>query len=206
MVRDKFGVVYARVVCELQGACCYDLEQNPPAKKSLAVSRMFGRPVESLEQLKEAAANYAARAGEKLREENFAASLLTVYVITSMFIKNAYYNSQTVEFQTPTTNTTELISSAQLCVEKLYRKGCKFKKCGIVLNGLVQQDNIQQNLFDTRDRQKTKRLMEVIDKINSSTAPGIFWAAEGIRQPWRVKFKKRSKHYTTDWNHLPEAV
>ena len=55
-IRQKFGVEGVRTVYELQGHCCYPLEQNPPSKKSLAVSRMFGRAVTSIEELSEAVA------------------------------------------------------------------------------------------------------------------------------------------------------
>jgi len=51
-VKQKFGVVGVRTVYELRGISCYPLEQNPPAKKSITVSRMFGRPVESVKELK----------------------------------------------------------------------------------------------------------------------------------------------------------
>jgi DNA polymerase V len=205
-IKSQFGVVGARTVYELRGVCCYPLEQNPPAKKSIAVSRMFGEPVESIEQLKEAAASYASRAGEKLREQRLAAGLLTVYVTTSRFIKNKYFNSHTVELEVSTNDTTELIKTALLCIEKLYRKGCQFKKCGIILNALVPEKQVQQNLFNHFDRQKSKRLMEAIDRINTRMDSPLRWAAEGLRQPWQVKFKRRSKRYTTCWNELPEVA
>ena len=51
----------------LGAICCYQLENNPPAQKSIIVSRMFGEPVEDIERLKEAMATYAARAGEKIK-------------------------------------------------------------------------------------------------------------------------------------------
>ena len=31
------------------------------------------------------------------------------------------------------------------------------------------------------------------------------WAAEGIEQPWRTKFERRSKKFTTDWGELPKV-
>lgn len=205
-IKSQFGIVGARTVYELQGTCCYQLEQNPPAKKSIVVSRMFGEPVESIEQLKEAAASYTSRAGEKLREEHLAAGILTVYVTTSRFIKNRYFNSHTVEFEVSTNDTTELIRAALSCIEKLYRKGCQLKKCGIILNALVPEKQVQQNLFDRFDRQKSRRLMEAVDRINARTDSGLRWAAEGLGQPWQVKFKRRSKRYTTCWNELPEVA
>jgi len=205
-VRQKFGVVGVRTVYELRGISCYPLEQNPPTKKSITVSRMFGRPVESIEELKEAVSSYASRAGEKLRAEGLAAGLMTVYVTTSRFIENRYFNSHTVEFAAATSNTIELIRNARQCIDRLYRKGCAFKKCGIILNGLVPENRIQECLFDNVDRLKSQRLMRVIDAINTRLNSPLQWAAEGLGQSWKVRFKRRSNRYTTCWDELAEVV
>lgn len=205
-IRNCFGVVGVRMVYELRGICCYPLEQNPPAKKSIAVSRMFGEPVESVEQLKEAAANYAARAGEKLREQRLAAGAETIFVTTSRFIKNRYFNSHTVEFAVSTNDTTELIAAALLSINKLYRRNYPFKKCGVVLDGLVPENRVQRGLFDDTDRDKSRRLMRTIDAINARAGTPLRWAAEGLKQRWQVKFNRRSKRYTTRWDELPEVA
>ena len=205
-VRNKFGVVGVRTVYELRGNCCYPLEDNPPARQSIVVSRMFGVPVETIEQLKEAAATYAARAGEKLREHNLAANLQTVFVTTSRFIKNKYFNSHTFAFETATNDTTELIRAAISSIERLYRKNCRFKKCGVVLLGLVPQERIQRNLFDDTDREKSRRLMRAVDAVNAGINTPLYWAAEGLRKDWHVKFRRRSKKFTTCWNELPEVA
>jgi len=205
-VRQKFGVVGVRTVYELCGISCYPLEQNPPVKKSITVSRMFGKPVESIEELKEAIASYASRAGEKLREHSLAAGVMTVYVTTSRFIKNRYFNSHTVEFAVATSDTIELIRNARRCIDRLYRKSCAFKKCGIIFNGLVPENQIQKGLFDNVDRLESKRLMRVIDTINTRLNSPLWWAAEGFKQPWQVRFKRRSKRYTTCWDELPEVA
>ena len=205
-IRNRFGVVGVRTVYELQGICCYQLEQNPPAKKSIIVSRMFGVPMESIEPLKEAVATYAVRAGEKLREQKLAASALTIFVTTSRFIKNRYFNSHTVEFAVSTNDTTELIRAALLSIEKLYRRNCQFKKCGVILTGFVPESRIQRSLFDDADREKSKRLMRAIDAINAKVNSPIRWAAEGLSQSWQVKFHLRSRRFTTCWNELPEVA
>lgn len=205
-VRQKFGVVGVRTVYELRGISCYPLEQNPPVKKSIAVSRMFGKPVESVEELKEAIASYASRAGEKLRGQGLAAGVMTVYVTTSRFIENRYFNSHTVEFAVATSDTIELIRNACLCIDGLYRKGCAFKKCGIIFNALVPENQAQKALFDNVDRLKSQRLMRVIDSINTRLNSPLQWAAEGLGQSWKVKFKRRSCRYTTRWDELPEVA
>jgi len=201
-IKSRFGVVGVRTVYELQNTCCYELEHNPPARQSIVVSRMFGTPVESIDQLKEAAATYASRAGEKLRQHNLAAGLMTVFVTTSRFIKNKYFNSRTVIFDTATNDTKELIKAAIASIENLYRKNCKFKKCGVILIGLVQESRVQQNLFDRTDREKSRRLMQAVDAVNSRLGCPLHWAAEGLHKDWHVKFKKRSGRYTTRWDEL----
>jgi DNA polymerase V len=204
-IRDKFGVAGVRTVYELRGECCYQLEQNPPAQKSIIVSRMFGEPVESIEQLKEAAASYASRAGQRLREQGLTAGAQTLFITTSRFVKNSYFNSHTVEFDVSTNDTTELIRAASLSTEKLYRKGCQFKKCGVILTGLVPEGQAQQGLFDNAEREKNRRLMQALDAINARINTPVRWAAEGLIQPWQVKFKRRSKRFTTCWSELPEV-
>lgn len=205
-IRNRFGVVGVRTIYELRGDCCYNLEQNPPAKKSLAVSRMFGVPIESIEQLKEATASYVARAGEKLREQKLAAGAMTIFVTTSRFIKNRYFNSRTVEFAVSTNDTTELIRAALLSIETLYRRNCQFKKCGVILTGLVPENRVQRCLFDDVNREKSARLMQAIDAINAKVNAPIRWAAEGLKQPWQVKFNRLFRHYTTRWDELPEVA
>ncbi|MHC4692851.1 MAG: Y-family DNA polymerase [Planctomycetota bacterium] len=205
-IRQKFGVVGVRTVYELRGMSCYPLEQNPPVKKSIAVSRSFGKPVESVDELKQAVAGYCSRGGEKLRQHRLAAGLMTVYVTTSRFIKNRYFNSHTIRFPVATSDTKELIGGALLCIDRLYRGGCLFKKAGIVLTSLVSENRIQQNLFDNVDREKSRRLMQAIDAVNARLNCPLRWMAEGLDRPWKVKFNRRSYRYTTRWDELPPVA
>jgi DNA polymerase V len=205
-IRQKFGVVGVRTVYELRGMSCYPLEQNPPVKKTIAVSRSFGKPVESIDELKESVACYCSRGGEKLRQHGLAAGLMTVYVTTSRFIENKYFNSHTIEFPVATSDTMELIRGALLCIGKLYRRGFLFKKAGIVLGGLVSEEWIQGNLFDGVDRARSRRLMQAIDTINTRLNCPLRWAAEGLDRLWKVKFNRRSYRYTTRWDELPPVA
>jgi DNA polymerase V len=205
-IRQKFGVVGVRTVYELRGISCYSLEQNPPAKKSITVSRSFGKPIETLGGLKEAIASYASRAGEKLRQEDLAAGVMTVFVTTSRFIENHYFNSHTIEFPVATSDTIELARNASRCIERLYRKECLFKKCGIILSELTAEKHIQKSLFDRADRGKSRRLMLAVDAINCRLNSPLRWAAEGLEQSWKVKFNKRSHRFTTRWDELLEVA
>ena len=208
-MRRRFGVTGVRTVYELRGISCYELQEQPPTKKGITVSRMFGRKVETVEELKEAIANYASRAGEKLRDEGLAAGAMTVYVMTSRFVdpRKRYFNSRGVHFPTATNYTPELIEYAAGAVERLYKKGFLYTKAGLILGDLVPEGKVQGNLFDRADRQKSRRLMRAIDAVNLKLPDSrLIWAAEGIDQSWRTKFAKRSKRYTTQWDELVEVV
>ena len=208
-MRRRFGVTGVRTVYELRGISCYELEDQPPAKKGITVSRMFGRKVETVEELKEAIASYASRAGEKLRDEGLAAGAMTVYVMTSRFVdpRKRYFNSHGVNFPTATNYTPELIEYATGAIERLYKKGFLYAKAGLILGELVPEGKVQGNLFDRADRQKSRRLMRAIDAVNLKLPDSrLIWAAEGIDQDWRTKFARRSKRYTTQWDELVEVM
>jgi DNA polymerase V len=208
-MRQRFGVTGVRTVYELRGACCYELEQEPPTKKGITVSRIFGRNIEAIEELKEAIASYVSRASEKLRQEGVATGAMTVYVMTSRFVdpRKRYFNSRAVSFPTATNYTPELIDYAIKAVEQLYRKGFLYNKAGVIFGDLVPEERVQGNFLDTIDRQKSQRLMQVVDTINTRLPDSALrWAAEGIHQPWRTKFAKRSKRYTTQWDELVEVA
>ncbi|MBN1807138.1 MAG: Y-family DNA polymerase [Sedimentisphaerales bacterium] len=205
-IRQKFGVVGVRTVYELKGMCCYPLEHNPPVRKSITVSRMFGKPVVSVEDLKEAIASYASRAGEKLRQHHLAANIMTVFVTTSRFTMRRYFNSHTLVFAVATSDTVEIIRAALFCIDSLYRRGFSYKKAGIIFNALVDENRVQRSLFDDIDRERSRRLMKAIDTVNARSNCAVRWAAEGLGQSWKVEFKRRSNRYTSRWDEIPEAV
>lgn len=202
-MRKRFGVQGVRTAYELQGMCCYPLEDNPSGKKSIAVSRMFGRPVTALDELKEAAATYASRAGEKLRHEGLAVEMMMIFAATSRFIQNRYFNMHTVTFPSATSDTTLLIEAAVSAMDLLYHEGLEYKKVGVLLHHLTARNHVQKTLFDTGDNAKTERLMQTIDAINRRGDCTVRWAAEGIDKPWHAQFKRLSGKFTTRWDQLP---
>jgi DNA polymerase V len=103
-------VVGARIVEELRGVPCLQLEQCPPQKKSVTCSRSFGVPVESFDELRAAVAVYLTRAAERLRKHGMAAGALTVFINTNRFSHEPQYgNAVTFELACATNTTDELL-------------------------------------------------------------------------------------------------
>ena len=63
---------------------------------------------------------------------------------------------------------------------------------------IVPDCAIQQNMFDTVDREKHKKLMEVVDRLNSGfTRNNLSLAIQGGRRKWKLKQELLSPCYTT---------
>ena len=209
-IRGRMGVVGTRMLQELKGFCCYPLEENPPVKKGITVSRSFRTGIESPAQLNEAVAAYVSRGAEKLRKENVAAGVLMVFVMTNRFKQERYYcNLETIRLPVPTSDTAELIRYAGEGLRAIYLRGYCYKRAGVMFKDLVSAGPIQVGLFDDRDRRRSKKLMQALDSINTQMGAGtLLYAAAGLGkgQRWRTAFKKRSPAYTTNWAQLPTVT
>lgn len=203
--RQSMTVVGARIVEELRGTSCLPLELCPPAKKSLTVSRSFGRTTDSLVELREAVATFITRAAEKLRRHRLAAGAVTVFINTNRFSKTdeQYSNSATRELAFPTDTTQELLGHALALLESIYREGYHFKKAGILLGEMVPASPITMRMYGDAKWQRARKLAQVVDQINAKMGRDtVRYAVSGFKHEWKTKFEKRSQRYTTSWNEL----
>src|SRR2546427_1884995 len=62
------------------------------------------------------------------------------------------------------------------------------------------------DLFEDRDRERSSRLMRLLDRLNTEMGAGTLgYAAEGYVKRWRTRFERRSPASTTNWRDLPVA-
>lgn len=205
MVCKFLTVVGARIVEEINGKSCLDLELDAEDRKQIVSSRSFGRPVKTLSELKESIANHITNAGEKLRSQKLICRQLTVFVQTNPFKSQTpqYFNSASLKIPSGTSVTPKLIEKAFTLLENIFRDGYEYKKAGIVLNDLVKKDFIQTDFFSSHDSIKDDYLMSVIDDINRFHGKGsVKSAACGINQFWKMRSEMKSPCYTTRWSEL----
>ncbi len=208
------GVVGQRIVYELRGISCLSLEEQPPAKQTICTSRSFARSVRTLEGLEEAISTFVSRAAEKLRSQDSAAGILTVYIMTSHFGESSkYYNSLVLELPVPSCITHELLSYALIGLRRIFKKGYDYKKAGILLEHIVPSGSIQRDLFDRlgesagvseSPRRRGERLMKTLDRINTEFGSDtLSYASSGLRKGWRTVRGHQSPRFTTNWRELP---
>ena len=204
--QKKMTIMGLNMVRELQGIPCFKIEEAPPPKKAIVCSRSFGRPVEDLGELKEALASYVTRAGEKLRSQNSVASMIQVFMGTNHFKDEPQYSNHTIfELPVPTAYTPDLIHFALQNIERIYRKGYRYKKVGVMLAGIYRDSEHQLHLFEKQKYdKKQKELMRRIDEMNVRMGKDtISYGASGIKRPWKMRRQKLSPSYTTDWLQIP---
>lgn len=204
-MKKHFGVVMERMIWELRGTPCLDLEKPSP-KKSIQSSRSFGELLVDFKSIAEALANYAATACEKLRAQNSLAQGLCVFIKTSAFRTNeVYYSNQaTLRFEIPTDDTGLIMSRAIEALKTIFKPGYKYTKTGILLLELVDAHYRQASLFapiviDT----KRQHLNRVVDTINGKIGDSaVFRGAQGGQKSWQTRCHRRSPRYSTHWNEL----
>jgi len=206
------GVVGTRLIRELKGSPCIDMKDELKVKKMIATTRMFGKNVTELSDIKEAVATYTARAGEKLRRQRCAASVLSVFIVakeeshTADFNRGATMSTHTV-LPSATSITNELIAPAMRMAEQIFKPGCEYKKAGVMLSGIVPDTSIQSNLFKPLTENSKRFLMEALDNINFSMRDDVVkFASSGLSRDWKMRKEFRSPRYTSRWNELREVV
>ncbi len=202
-------VTLERTVLELGGLSCLELEDVAPQRKGMAVTRSFGRPVTSLDELREAVAAYATRAGEKLRAQGLVAGQLAAFFHTSQFRDDGprHHGQRSTRLVSMTADTCQLIGAALRCVEAAWRgeRGCRYVKAGVLLDDLCQPEDAPPALFAAASP-KGEALMAAMDRVNARFGRGtLFPAAIGIERGWQLRAEHRSPRYTTRLDELPRV-
>lgn len=139
-----------------------------------------------------------------------------------------YLGSTTVPLVRPTADSAALVASALAGLRRIYRKGYRYAKAGVMLVDLQPQD-VRQYEFDwgadgdsedialdgagqfvvnatgvPRDR---KLLMSAVDEVNRRFGRGALQLAsaglDGERWPWSMRQERRTPRYTTHWDEMP---
>ncbi len=206
-VRKNMSVMGLRTVWELRGTSCIPLEKAPPPRQAIVRSRSFGRPVESLGELKEAVATYVSRAAEKLRAQRSVASFITVFITTDLFKRDErqYSNSITLRLPEPSAYTAQLINYAHEGLNRIFKPGFVYRKAGVMLTEIVPQSQVQLS-FSTRlsSFERNMALMKAMDEINAEWGrDAIKYLSLGIKQSWKMYRSKLSPRFTTHWKEIP---
>ena len=206
-VKKGTNVLGAKTAMELRGIPCIDLQIDQEKRKNCCVSRSFGRKVKDLNELEESVITHCLNAAEKIRADDQIAKTITVFIRTSPFDKNRRYysNSKTIDLAIPTSNSIELIKNAVKALTDIYKYGYAYQKAGIILSGLKDANQNDQNLLTPLLENKSKKLMKAIDYTNTKYGRyAISIAQAGLSKGWKMRREHSSKIDTASFDFLPK--
>ncbi len=205
-VRKEMTVVGERLWREMHGESCLDFRTIPKKKKAIGTAKSFGQKLEDLGRIEEACSYYISEVAEVLRAQKSCASYVQVFVITNYHsnVDKQYSKSMLATMPIPTNNTFALITEARKALHKIYKPGYRYKKVGVNLLGIIPQEYVQGNLFETPPKTQNPNLIKVFDAINMKYGKSTVASAMiGTRiNEWELIKKERSPRYTTQWGEL----
>ncbi len=202
-VRSRYTIEGERTWRELHGEVCYKADESPDVHQSITVSRTFGLPVTTFDDLYEAVANFTATAATRLRHQGSAAASIMVFVKGRGCAPGRYVGALQAVLPVATDSTIELLQYARRTLQAIFRRGEQYKKAGVILGHIVPRNHVQLGLFDAVDREKHHRLMQVMDKVNKQVGyKALKLGAEGGAQKWHAQSKHLSPCYTTSFKDI----
>ena len=203
-------VVLERLVLELQGEPCLDLELVAPQRKGMAVTRSAGTPMTDRHTLLEAMTAHATRAAEKLRSHGLVAGTLTAFFHTNRHKPDRPQHgaSRTTKLFGMSNDTLDLVKAARRCVEAAWKGDPEqsryaYTKVGIMLDDLVLEIDRPRMLFD-EERTTPERVSRVLDDVNGRWGKKtLVLGSEGFTRSWKLRADHHSPRYTTRLSDVP---
>ena len=208
-VKRNLSVNGVRLQKELFGEVCYPLEITRKRKQNICTARSFGTEIKEISKLKEAIASHANTCAIKLRQEKSCCNSISVFLRTNPFKPQAkqYNPYKVIQLDVPTNDSMEIVKITIKALESIYRYDCIYKKAGVIVGGIVPQEQTQLSLFDGLDREKRKSINIAVDKINTIMGNNkVKFAVQGNGKNWKLRQEKLSPCYTTRFSDILEVV
>lgn len=204
-VRKNMSVTGQRMMNELKGIPCIGWEEIPPPKKGICTARSFGQLLSDKNDIREALANYANTSAAKLRKQKSCTNLIHVFIQTNTHRTQdkQYFRSVSLQVPLATNNAAAIIAIALKGLDIIYKPGYNFKKVGVMLLDLIPEETVQLSIFDSKEDNKSKAIMQAFDNVNARFGKDLVrYAVQGFSKKWRLRQQRLSPCYTTDINQV----
>ena len=202
-VLKNFSIVEWRLQKDLQGIFKIPLDEVS-SKKMIATTRSFEYTYSDIDNIKERISTFASSCAQKLRVQKSSCHMLIVQLSSDRHKKDLeqHRESKTVIFSYPTDSTLTISSAAVEAVKTIFKSGIKYKRAGVIVAGLVPNDNFQLNLF-SHENPKHKPLMSAIDGLNKKyKADKIKLGNQDLKRTWKMRQERLSPKFTTNINEF----
>lgn len=207
-IKREMGVIGLRLKQELEGKSVLDLEPVVLQKKSIATTRSFPKQIAVFDLLRERIATFAAVCAEKLREQHSCCHTIIVMLVIDKHSVNTskYYFNKAITLPYASNSTLTISNAAIALLKELHRgnEGIKFKKAGVIVTELIDENKKQLHLFE-EENPKHLALMKTIDQLNSKIGmTKVKLATQNLNLTWNMNQNHLSPKYTTKFKEILE--
>jgi DNA polymerase V len=201
-------VIGMRLKYELEGKSVLDLEPIVDQKKSIATTRSFPKQIADFDLLRERVATFASVCAEKLRKQNSCCHTIIVMLVVDKHTvqTSKYYFNMAVTLPYGSNSTLTISNAAIAMLKKLHQgnEHLKFKKAGVIVTELIDENKKQLQLFD-EENPKHLLLMKVMDGLNKKIGDKkVKLATQNLSLTWNMNQKHLSPKYTTNFKDILE--
>ena len=203
MVRKKYSITAWRLQQDLLGKPTMELDEEKD-KKAIATTRSFEYTYSDIENIKERISTFATNCAEKLRKQKSSCHMIIVLLRSDRHKKDLEQHrvSKTVILPYPTNSSLVISKCAVEAVKTIFKPGIRYKKAGVIVTGLVPENNFQLDLF-SKENPKHKPLMLAIDQINKKyKSNSIKLANQDLERTWKMRQERLTPKYTTNINDI----
>jgi DNA polymerase V len=202
-----------RLVYELRGFPCYELESYNNQKKNTVVSRSFGITLSCLEDLEKILLSFIEKLSERLNKQKQYPTYLGVFIKSNPFNKNEpyYSNYKIKKLEIPSNSIRILYQNAKMILKDIYRPEIKYKKMGVIALDLFPANLVQYDLFShtllDKEQKRNDIILKLMNYYNYAGKTKVQFA-KNLNLPkntWHPKQYYLSQRYTTDIKEIPIA-
>lgn len=207
-IRKEMGVIGMRLKYELEGKSVLDLEPIREQKKSIATTRSFPKQISEFDDLRERIATFSAICAEKLRKQKSCCQTIIVMLVIDKhkYQSQKYYFNKAVTLPYSTNSTLTISNVAISMLKDLYKgnEGIKFKKAGVIVTELIDEDKKQLQLFE-EENPKHLAIMKAMDFLNAKIGDRkVKLGTQNLNLTWNMKQNHLSPRFTTRFNEILE--
>ena len=145
-----------KTILELKGTLCNEIENEFSEKKSICVSRSFGKKLDLFNDIESALIVYVQKACSKMRSQKLFCKTITIFLKTSKYQTKIYANNKTYKCLEATNDTRVIWKISKNYYQKFTEK-IFYNKVGIILSDLCSNEKIQQSLLLCREKNNLKK-------------------------------------------------
>lgn len=203
-MRKVFNINLERIVYELNGHQCIELEFIPESNKQIISSRSFGQGVNDFDSLLSSFTYHCENISKKLTKQCLYARQLVIFTNTNRFSNDYFTASSNIVLPKAINSYRYLMPFISKALRQIHHPNLMYKKSGIFVSELVTNENQTLDLFD-EIAIADDPILKTLQHINKRFGKNSIGLSSGkLSNTWEMKNNLISKRYTTNFDELLE--